>query len=197
MLNLIVATHNRGKMQEIQELLSGMSVTVRCLSDVDPEFTVVEDGETFAQNAVKKAEAVCARYGCAALADDSGLCVDALGGAPGVYSARFAGEDTTYERNNQKLLELLQDIKDRSARFVCVMALALPGRQTITVEGVCEGAIAQKLSGDGGFGYDPLFVPRGYRDTFAQLGSDVKNRISHRAVALHKMKERLAALEGL
>lgn len=197
MLNLIVATHNRGKMQEIQELLSGMSVTVRCLSDVDPEFTVVEDGETFAQNAVKKAEAVCARYGCAALADDSGLCVDALGGAPGVYSARFAGEDTTYERNNQKLLELLQDIKDRSARFVCVMALALPGRQTITVEGVCEGAIAQKLSGDGGFGYDPLFVPRGYRDTFAKLGSDVKNRISHRAVALHKMKERLAALEGL
>jgi len=197
MLNLIVATHNRGKMQEIQELLSGMSVTVRCLSDVDPEFTVVEDGETFAQNAVKKVEAVCTRYGCAALADDSGLCVDALGGAPGVYSARFAGENATYERNNQKLLELLKDTKDRSARFVCVMALALPGRQTITVEGVCEGTIAEKLSGDGGFGYDPLFVPRGYRDTFAQLGSDIKNRISHRAVALHKMKERLAALEGL
>ena len=197
MLDLIAATHNRGKMKEIEALLPDMPVAVRCLADTDPDFTVVEDGETFAENAIKKAEAVAARFGCAALADDSGLCVDALDGEPGVYSARFAGEDATDADNNQKLLAMLTGREDRAARFVCVMALAVPGRETVTVEGVCEGRIVETLSGDGGFGYDPLFVPRGYDATFAQLGSDIKNQISHRARALHRMKERIAGLEGL
>ena len=197
MLEMIVATHNRGKMKEIEALLRDMPIEVRCLDDVDADFTVVEDGETFAQNAVKKAEAAAKRFQCAALADDSGLCVDALDGRPGVYSARFAGEDATDADNNQRLLAMLADTEERTARFVCVMALAVPGRDTVTVEGVCEGAIVETLSGDGGFGYDPLFVPQGYDATFAQLGSRTKNQISHRAQALHMMKERIAALEGL
>lgn len=197
MLKLILATHNRGKVREIAALLSDISIEVRCLADADPDFTVIEDGETFAENAVKKAEAVAARFRCASLADDSGLCVDALDGRPGVYSARFAGEDATDAGNNQKLLAMLTGRADRTARFVCVMALAMPGRETETVEGVCEGRIAAEPSGNGGFGYDPLFVPEGYDDTFARLGSDVKNTISHRARALHMMKERIASLEGL
>ena len=197
MLDLIVATHNRGKMGEIRALLSDMPIHVRCLADVDPDLTVVEDGETFAENAAKKAEAVSRRFGCVALADDSGLCVDALGGAPGVYSARFAGEDATDGENNQRLLAMLKGHTDRAARFVCVMALALPGRETVRVEGVCEGRIAETLSGKGGFGYDPLFVPRGYDVTFSELGSGIKNEISHRASALHRMKERIAGLAGL
>jgi len=197
MLDLIVATHNRGKMVEIEALLSDMPIKVRCLADAAPDFTVTEDGETFAENAIKKAEAVAGRFDCACLADDSGLCVDQLDGRPGVYSARFAGEDATDGDNNQKLLDMLTGTEERTARFVCVMALALPGRETVTVEGVCEGRIVDELSGDGGFGYDPLFVPAGYDETFARLGSGVKNRISHRAKALHMMKERIASLEGL
>lgn len=197
MLDLIVATHNRGKMREINSLLADMPIEVRCLADVDPDFTVVEDGETFAENAIKKAEAVAVRFNCAALADDSGLCVDALDGRPGVYSARFAGEGASDGENNQKLLAMLADTEERTARFVCVMALALPGRKTETVEGICAGRIVSELSGDGGFGYDPLFVPQGYSETFARLGSDVKNTISHRAKALHMMKERIASMEGL
>ena len=197
MLDLILATHNRGKMKEIRTLLEDMPVSVRCLADADPDFTVIEDGETFAANAIKKAEAVSARFGCAALADDSGLCVDALDGRPGVYSARFAGEDASDTDNNQKLLAALKGKEERTARFVCVMALAIPGRETLTVEGVCEGRIAEEFSGEGGFGYDPLFVPEGYDETFAQLGSDTKNTISHRAKALHMMNERIAGLEEL
>lgn len=197
MLDMILATHNWGKMRETQALLKDMPIEVRCLDDADADFTVVEDGETFAQNAIKKAEAVAERFQCAALADDSGLCVDALDGRPGVYSARFAGEDASDGDNNQKLLAMLTDTVERTARFVCVMALAVPGRETETVEGVCEGRIVEELSGDGGFGYDLLFVPEGYEETFARLGSGIKNRISHRAKALHMMKERIAALEGL
>lgn len=197
MLKLIAATHNRGKMREIAALLEDMPVVVKCLADVGPDFNVVEDGETFAENAVKKAEAVARRYGCAALADDSGLFVDALGGQPGVYSARFAGEDATDAQNNEKLLELLKGEKDRSARFVCVMALAIPGKETQTVEGTCQGRILEDPAGRGGFGYDPLFVPEGYGETFAQLGAEVKNTISHRARALHKMKELIRAMEEM
>lgn len=194
-MNLIVATHNRGKMREIAELLRDMPLEVACLADVGPDFTVVEDGKDFAENAVKKAEAVAARYRCPALADDSGLCVDALGGRPGVYSARYAGEDATDARNNEKLLRELAGIPDRSARFVCVMALAIPGKETRTVEGVCRGRIAETVKGEGGFGYDPLFIPQGYGDTFAVLGSGVKNAVSHRAKALRRMAELLRAEE--
>lgn len=197
MLDLIVATHNQGKVREIQALLMDMPVTVRYLDDVDPDFTVTEDGETFTENAIKKAEAVAKRFRCAALADDSGLCVDALDGRPGVYSARFAGEGASDSDNNEKLLAMLTDTEARAARFVCVMALAIPGRETVTVKGVCEGRIVETPGGDGGFGYDPLFVPEGYNEPFARLGSGIKNRISHRAKALHRMKERIASLEGL
>lgn len=194
-MRLVVATHNRGKMREIQALLQDLDVEVSCLADMAPEFTIVEDGATFIENAVKKAEAVAEYCRCPALADDSGLCVDALGGRPGVHSARFAGEGATDAQNNQRLLALLKDAQERSARFVCAMALDIPGRETLTVEGICEGRIAESPAGDGGFGYDPLFIPEGYAQTFAELGSEIKNAISHRAKALQKIRELIRGME--
>lgn len=145
---------------------------------------VEEDGDTFQANARKKAVETSLRTGCWTLADDSGLEVDALGGAPGVRSARYAGEPVDYAANNAKLLRELGDRSDRRARFRCVIALAEPGGEVRTVEGRCEGSIARAEHGRNGFGYDPLFIPDGYTVTFADMAGEQKNRISHRAAAL-------------
>lgn len=188
MKKLLLATRNQHKKRELQELLSGMEVDILTLEDVEPIAEVEEDGATFEANAVKKACATAQASGLLSLADDSGLEVDALQGRPGVYSARFAGEEASDEANNQKLLELLESVPDneRSARFVSVIAICDPVRGVQTVRGECSGKITRSPSGTGGFSYDPLFVPCGYNQTYAQLSAAEKNKISHRGVALKK-----------
>lgn len=185
---LLLATRNQHKKRELQELLAGMEVEILTLEDVDPIPEVVEDGDTFEANAVKKAYETAQASGLLSLADDSGLEVDALQGRPGVYSARFAGEHATDEDNNAKLLELLDCVPDdkRTARFVSVVAICDAAGTVKTVRGECAGTIARIPAGSGGFGYDPLFVPNGYNKTYAELSSAEKNRISHRGAALSK-----------
>jgi XTP/dITP diphosphohydrolase len=193
MKKLLLATRNQHKKRELQELLSGIEVDVLTLEDLKPMAEVEEDGATFEANAVKKAWETAKQSGLLSLADDSGLEVDALQGRPGVHSARFAGEGASDEANNAKLLELLQDVSDdeRTARFVCVIALCDPSGTLHTVRGECEGSIIRIPSGSGGFGYDPLFVPRGYDQTYAQLSALAKNSISHRGAALKKIQPAL------
>ena len=182
---LLVATRNPKKLREIQEILGASGMTLLSVADVAGDLPeVVEDGDTFEANAIKKAVTLARASGLLTLADDSGLEVDALGGAPGVYSARYAGEPSCDTANNRKLLGALEGASDRRARFRCVIALAVPDGRAATVDGRCEGRIADAPRGEGGFGYDPLFIPDGHARTFAELGSDVKHRISHRGAAL-------------
>lgn len=181
MSQLLIATRNAHKLAEIRVLLPGIDLvgTEEWPHVPDPE----ETGDTFEANARIKAEAWCAATGLPALADDSGLEVEALGGAPGIRSARYAGAHGDTAANNAKLLRELAERADRSARFVCALALALPGRPTRTLRGVCGGRIAEAPSGAGGFGYDPLFVPEGHDHSFADLPAEVKATLSHRAQA--------------
>ncbi len=191
---LLFATRNRGKLTELKELLANVSgLRLVCLDDVDvPD--VVEDGDTFAANATKKALEVSRACGLPALADDSGLEVDALGGAPGVYSARYAGELATDADNNAKLLRALEGVPaaKRTARFKSVLALAdvsgQLGSKVICESGSCEGRILVTGQGDGGFGYDPLFYVDAHHATFAELGIGTKNDSSHRAQAMRAMR---------
>jgi len=183
-MKLLIATRNRKKMAEIAEILSAPGLEL-----LDPEAVgnlpeVEEDGDTFEANAIKKAVTLARASGMLTLADDSGLEVDALGGAPGVYSARYAGEPSNDAANNAKLLAALEHVDDRSARFRCVIALATPDGQSKTVDGRCEGHMARDAQGSNGFGYDPLFIPDGFVQHFAELDSEVKHRISHRGAAL-------------
>ena len=199
-MKIVLATRNQGKIEEIRALLKGEEirggVEIHSLKDYPHVPEIVEDGATFSENARKKALIVAQLTGQIAVADDSGLEVVALGGAPGVYSARFAGEGASDSANIKKLLELLRDIpsEKRGARFVCVMALATPGGEVSLVEGECRGMIAMEERGMSGFGYDPLFIVSGYGETFAELGSEVKNKISHRARALSKLCRLLGSL---
>ena len=188
-MNLVIATRNVHKLEEIHAIFGFQNIEVCSAFDFPHIPDVVEDGETLEANAKKKAVEIALATGCWALADDSGLEVDALGGAPGVYSARYAGEHCSYSDNNAKLLQELAGKSDRSARFRTVIALSDPGGSVQTVAGECPGVIIDEPRGTNGFGYDPLFVPDGYSETFAQLSSDVKNRISHRANALQKAHE--------
>jgi len=186
--DLILATRNRGKVGELITLLAGIDVQVHSLLERSDISEVVEDGETFEQNAVKKAVEIFRQTGMPALADDSGLEVDALGLQPGVYSARYAGEHVSYEENNRKLLAELSGVPEgeRIARFRCVVAFVGDGYRKVT-EGICPGRIGLSLRGTNGFGYDPLFVPAGYSQTFAELPLEIKNTISHRGLALRRM----------
>jgi len=188
---LVMATRNAGKVDEIRRLLDGMDLDVRSLADFPGVPEVVEDGETFRDNALKKALTVSAATGCLALADDSGLEVDALGGAPGVRSARFAGEAASDAENNAKLLELLAGLPEerRTARFRCVLVLADPSGRRVFAQGACEGRITVKPAGTGGFGYDPVFFVPALGRTMAELEPAEKNRISHRGEALRRLIE--------
>jgi XTP/dITP diphosphohydrolase len=198
---LVIATTNRGKLVELSSLLSDLPVDVRGVGDLlsDPP-TVIEDGATFAQNALKKARVAASATRCLALADDSGLEVDALGGRPGVRSARFAGEDATDAQNIEALLAAIartHAAPPLRARFRCVLAVAAPeglGDAVWTVEGVCEGTIANVPRGAHGFGYDPIFVVAGTQRTMAELVPDEKNAVSHRARALALLRPLLAGL---
>jgi XTP/dITP diphosphohydrolase len=188
-MKLIIATRNAHKLEEIQAIFEFKNLEVLSAFDFPDIPDVIEDGDTLEANAIKKAVEIAKATNCWAMADDSGLEVTALDGAPGVYSARYAGEPCSYSNNNDKLLRELTDKSDRSAQFRTVVALSDPEGNVQTQEGACPGQIIEELRGINGFGYDPLFVPEGYTETFAELDSDVKNRISHRARALHKAHE--------
>lgn len=183
---LLLATRNQHKKSEMQAILTDLSVQILTLDDLPDLPEVEEDGSSFAENAAKKARQTAALSGITCLADDSGLSVDALDGNPGVYSARFAGPDADDDKNNEKLLAMMAAVPDekRTAAFVCAIALADPLGNTAVVEGRCPGRIIREKLGSGGFGYDPLFIPEGYLQTFAQLDAEEKNRISHRGRAL-------------
>jgi len=187
-MKLVLATRNSGKVKELQELLAGAGVEVVSLTDFPGVPEVVEDGDTFQANAIKKAREVAEAVGEVTLSDDSGLEVDYLNGAPGVISARFAGAQHDDAANNRKLLALLSGVpwEKRTGRFRCVVAIAVPGGKTETVEGSCEGVIGTEPRGDQGFGYDPLFFVPKYEKTFAELDATEKNLISHRGKALKK-----------
>lgn len=196
MRRIVVATTNPGKLRELNMLLAPLNLEVTG-TDAYPGFPEIgEEGRTFEENAVKKAQLTAAFTGEMALADDSGLEVDYLSGAPGVYSARFAGEPRDDWANNAKLLELLKGVpwEKRTARFRCVIAVATPTGKVLTAEGTCAGYILDEPRGTGGFGYDPLFYYPAYGKTFAELLPEEKNRVSHRAKALAKIKELLAKL---
>jgi XTP/dITP diphosphohydrolase len=199
MNDLIVATGNSGKMREFREIFADMPLALSSLADhFAPLPSIPETGATFAANALLKAQWVFTRKGQWVLADDSGLEVDALGGAPGVYSARFAGEGAGSDANNRKLLDLLAQKPGapRTARFKCVIVLLIAAENYFVAEGTCEGVITDGARGCGGFGYDPLFIPSGFDRTFAELDSSVKHAISHRGKALEKVRKRLHELVG-
>ncbi|BDF58161.1 hypothetical protein CE91St36_09780 [Christensenellaceae bacterium] len=194
MSKLIIATNNQGKVKEIKAILGGFYDEILSLKDAGIVADVVEDGKTFHENAAKKAIEISRMVSGDVLADDSGLCVDVLDGAPGIYSARFSGEDANDEKNNQKLLELVRDQANRAARFVCALVLANGGREKLYVEEYAEGRIIDEPRGENGFGYDPLFYVEEYGQTFAQIPAEVKNKISHRAKALDKLKKEVEKL---
>ncbi|OAH56170.1 MULTISPECIES: XTP/dITP diphosphatase [Bacillaceae] len=199
MNEVIIATKNSGKAKEFVQLFESYGITVKTLIDYPELPDVEETGETFEENALLKAESAARLTGQPAIADDSGLVIDALDGRPGVYSARYAGIDKDDKANNRKVLKEMAGAVDdrRSARFKCVLAVSFPDdREPIIVEGNCEGRIAYEESGTNGFGYDPLFIPDGFDQTMAQLEPDVKNKISHRANALRKLQVSLTELEG-
>jgi XTP/dITP diphosphohydrolase len=183
-MKLIIATRNAHKLEEIRNTMNFEGIEICSGLDFPDIPDTVEDRDTFEGNAIKKAMELCEATGLPAIADDSGLEVETLDGAPGVYSARYAGEPCSYENNNAKLLRELDGKENRRARFRTVIALARPGKEPVTVEGFCEGVITTELRGTNGFGYDPLFIPNGYEQTFAELPSELKNKISHRARAL-------------
>lgn len=195
MKTLVLATRNAGKLAEMRRLLENAAIDIVGLTDLPDLPEVVEDGATFADNARKKAETVAAWTGLPCLADDSGLVVEALGGRPGVHSARYAGPTADDAANNRKLLEQLAGVPAdrRQAAFQCVMALCRPGKQTRLFEGRVEGMILSAPQGEGGFGYDPLFYLVGQGCTMAQLPLDLKNRLSHRGQALRQVLSSLAA----
>ena len=181
---IVLATRNRGKIREFRHLLGDFPVEIKSLDDFGPLPDVVEDGKTFEDNAVIKARHAARILGLPAIADDSGLEVASLGGAPGVRSARYAGEDATDREKNLKLLRALRGVEDRKARFVCVLAIAVPRGPALLYEGVSEGFIAEEMKGKNGFGYAPVFYYPPLGKTFAELSADDKNRVSHRGRAL-------------
>jgi XTP/dITP diphosphohydrolase len=193
-MKLIIATRNAHKLEEIHSIFDFAGLDVLSAFDFPDIPDVVEDGATLEENAKKKAVEIALATGCWSLADDSGLEVAALDGAPGVYSARYAGEHCSYADNNARLLAELAGKADRSACFRTVIALSDPAGSAETVSGECTGTIIKEPRGTNGFGYDPLFVPLGYSETFAELPSNVKNRISHRANALHNAQDAWSAL---
>ena len=194
---LVLATHNRGKVRELEAMLqeAGLPIRVRTLDEVGGIQMPAETGSTFLENARLKAEAVARQTGLPALADDSGLCVDALGGRPGVYSARFAGPEATDAANNARLLAELEGVPAprRTARFRAVVVLAMPDGRWTWAEGEAPGRILEAPRGTGGFGYDPLFLSDDLGVTFAEAGPEAKNRVSHRARALRALLPALRA----
>jgi len=185
---LVIATRNKGKTLEIKELLKGFPVEIKNLDDFGPIPHLEENGDTFDENAYKKASFAARILGLPALADDSGLIVEALDGAPGIHSARYAGEDATDEQRYFKLLDDMKGKSNRNAAFECVISIAVPAGPALTYEARCEGLIATEPAGSNGFGYDPVCFYPPLKKTFAQITREEKNRISHRGKALAELK---------
>ncbi len=194
MTRLLIASNNEGKVEEIRELFRGLNYNVVSMRDIGTNIHVEEDQPDFAGNSFKKAKEVSAKTGEIVLADDSGLEVEALHGQPGVYSARFAGETASDNDNNVKLLSLMKEIPERRrrARFRCVITIYRPDGTYLQTEGTCPGKIGFEPVGEGGFGYDPLFLPTGLNKSMAELTAEEKNKISHRAIAIKAMVELLS-----
>lgn len=196
MTKFVLASHNPGKLKEMSAILKDLGIEVVLPSQVGVDIEVEETGETFEANALLKAKAVCQAAGLPAIADDSGLCVDALGGAPGVYTARYGGEDLTDAQRYTLLLNALRGQTNRAAHFVSVVACAFPNGDTLTAEGRCDGTIAFAPMGTEGFGYDPVFFVPELRKTFAQMDGAEKASISHRGKALQAFSKELATYLG-
>lgn len=199
MKKAILASNNKHKLEEIYDILKDFEYELISMNDAGlVDFEIVEDGDTFEENSLIKAKAVFDKLGIVAIADDSGLMVDYLNGAPGVYSARYAGEPSDYNKNNEKLLQELEGVplKERTARFVSVITMLFSDGKAITVRGEAEGYIGFEYKGDNGFGYDPLFIDMISGKTFAELSSKEKNTISHRAKALELLKKELSNIVG-
>ena len=197
-MKLILASNNKKKLRELEEILSDMDVELLSQREAGCDFEVEETGTTFAENAYLKAKAVADATGLAAVADDSGLMVEALNGEPGVYSARYApgGHEASDKEKYEYLLSKLVNVEHRAAKFVSSICCILPDGSIIRTEGECRGEILREPAGEGGFGYDPVFMPQGYDRSMAELGTEVKNRISHRANALREFKKKLRELNG-
>ena len=190
---IVFATGNEGKMREVRLIMADLGMEILSMKEAGADPDIVEDGKTFGENAEIKARAVWEQTGGIVMADDSGLVIDYLGGEPGVYSARYMGEDTSYEIKNRALIDRLAGVegRDRSARFVCNIAAVLPDGQVVHTEETMEGLIAMGPAGDGGFGYDPILYLPEYGKTSAEITIEEKNKISHRGKALEAMKDRL------
>lgn len=197
MRKIVVATKNRGKLKEIREILKDTGFEFVSMEELGINADVTEDADTFAGNAKKKASEIMKLCGEVTLADDSGLCVDALDGAPGVYSARYSGEGATDLKNNLLLLKNMEGKENRKAHFTCAMVCCFPDGKTVTAEGEFHGEIAYEMKGTGGFGYDCLFYLPEYGKTSAQLTAAEKNAISHRGKALLNLKSRLKEVGGI
>lgn len=197
-MKLILASNNQNKLRELKAILSDMDIELYSQREAGCDFEVEETGTTFEENAWLKAKAVFDATGIATAADDSGLMVEALGGEPGVYSARYApgGHEASDREKYEYLLKKLDGVEHRAAKFVSSICCIFPDGDVIRTEGECRGEILTQPSGDGGFGYDPVFKPEGYDKSMAELGTAVKNKISHRAMALSKFKEELSKKYG-
>lgn len=197
-MKLILASNNKEKLAELKAILSDVDVELLSQREAGCDFEVDETGTSFDENAYLKAEAVFRATGCATIADDSGLMVDALNGEPGVYSARYApgGHSASYEDVCNYLLYKLEGVEDRSAKFVTHTCCIMPNGDIIRTKGECRGEIIKESRGEGGFGYDPVFRPEGFDETMAELGTELKNAISHRAMALKEFKKKLREYNG-
>lgn len=191
-MKILISSRNKNKIREVREILSGYEILTP--DDVGSFDEVEEDGSTFEENALKKAKEICEQTGMITIADDSGLCVDALGGVPGIYSARFAGDEHNDDENIKKLLNLLENEENRSAKFVSAAAVYFPDGRHFVVRGECEGTILREKQGSNGFGYDPIFYTEVYKKSFAEISDDEKNSISHRRRAFDALKKKLDEL---
>lgn len=193
MTEIVFATGNAGKAREVAMMFSDMNVCVKTLKEADIHADIIEDGKTFMENARIKAETIARFTDKIVLADDSGLVIDYLNGEPGIYSARYMGEDTSYDIKNANILKRMENVptEERTARFICAMAAVMPDGEVIEAEGVMEGIIGTKSAGTNGFGYDPIFYLPEYEASSAEITPEQKNEISHRGKALRKMQEEL------
>ena len=193
-MKLIIASNNAHKLTEMKAILAPFFDDVQSMREAGIEHETVEDGSTFMENALKKARELAELSGCCAIADDSGLCVDALGGAPGIFSARYSGTHGDDQENDRKLLKELEGIEDRGAHYTCAIALVWPDGKTVTAEDYLYGEIARDARGSNGFGYDPLFLIPELGKRTAEISAEEKNRISHRGKALRQLVQKLEAL---
>ncbi|ALX48230.1 XTP/dITP diphosphatase [Lentibacillus amyloliquefaciens] len=190
MKELVIATKNKGKANEFKSFFEKYGINAISLLELQEEINDIEEtGSTFEENAALKAEQISESMQIPVLADDSGLMIDTLDGRPGIFSARYAGEPKDDQANIDKVMHELQESTERSARFVCILAVAVPGEMTIFKKGYCEGKIATVQAGENGFGYDPIFIPVGYTQTMAELSPEEKNKISHRSDAIKKLED--------